>query len=72
MRGSVPTIHCDECQAAWDVDNYEANVTAVNGVRVTAEQRAPGWTSTPDGRDVCPECAPKLAAAVLDTQEAGQ
>jgi hypothetical protein len=59
MRGSTPTIHCDADDGmcgAWDVDNYAATVASINGVRVTQEQRAPGWISTKMD-DFCPEHA---------------
>ena len=61
MRSSTPTLHCDARDgfcAAWDVDYYEATASTVNGVRITREQRAPGWTST-DAEDLCPEHAPQ-------------
>lgn len=60
MRGRTPTLHCDadygEC-GAWDVDYYEANTSTVNGVRITATTRAPGWVST-KLEDFCPEHNP--------------
>lgn len=63
MRGQTPTIHCDgddrlgPC-GAWDVDYYAASVTSVGGVRVTATQRAPGWLTTPEDEDFCPDHIP--------------
>lgn len=59
MRGRTPTIHCDGDDGlcgAWDVDNYEATVSTLDGVQITAERRAPGWVST-DFEDFCPEHA---------------
>jgi hypothetical protein len=59
VRGSTPTIHCDAEDGfcgAWDVDNYEATAYSVGGVRITQEQRAPGWVST-NLNDYCPEHA---------------
>jgi hypothetical protein len=38
------------------VDNYESCVSHVNGIRITATQRTPGWLSTPDV-DYCPDHA---------------
>ena len=61
MRSTTPTLHCDgdDCDN-WDVDFYEASVHSVDGVRVTAATRAPGWTST-DTTDLCAECAVEVA-----------
>lgn len=57
MRGETPTIHCDAEDGycgAWDVDYYESSADAVNGIRVTAKERSPGWYST-DMEDFCPD-----------------
>lgn len=56
MRGSTPTLHCDGCGDVWDVDYYEATASTVNGVKITATERAPGWTVTAAGEDHCPSC----------------
>lgn len=59
MRGRTPTLHCDAEDGlcgTWDVDNYAADVSAVNGVRVSPIERAPGWRST-DLLDYCPDHA---------------
>jgi hypothetical protein len=57
MRSTTPTIHCDaddmDC-GAWDVDYYKATASSVGGVKITREQRAPGWVTTKDA-DYCPE-----------------
>lgn len=53
-------LYCDAEDGfcgAWDLDYYEATVSSVNDVPVTAEQRAPGWTST-NLDDFCPEHKP--------------
>jgi len=59
MQSRTPTIHCDaedgEC-GAWDVDYYAIDVSAVDNIRVTAEQRTPGWVSAAN-EDYCPEHA---------------
>lgn len=56
MRGRTPTLHCDaedgDCEM-WDVDYYEATVSAIDGVPITAKNRAPGWVST-QLDDFCP------------------
>ena len=58
MRGRTPTLHCDgeggDC-GNWDVDNYTATVSAIDGVPVTRKHRAPGWVSNDDDHDYCPE-----------------
>lgn len=57
MRGQTPTLHCDAEDGfcgTWDVDYYEATASSVNGVRVTEKERAPGWSVTADGQDLCP------------------
>ncbi len=56
MRATTPTLHCDAAEGmcgAWDVDYYAVTASAVSGVRITAEQRAPGWVSVADC-DFCP------------------
>jgi hypothetical protein len=61
MRATTPTLHCDADDGAcdnWDVDFYETSASAVGGVRITAERRAPGWTSTTT-EDLCSLHAPK-------------
>lgn len=59
MRDRTPTIHCDaedgDC-GTWDVDYYETGASSVDGIRVSSEQRSPGWTNSDDG-DLCPEHA---------------
>lgn len=60
-RGTAPVVHCDADDGlcgAWDIDNYEAGASAVNGVPVTASERSPGWHSGGD-EDYCPEHAPR-------------
>lgn len=56
-RGRTPTLHCDgedgDC-GAWEVDYWGADVSSVNGIRVTRDNRAPGWVSTDSG-DWCAE-----------------
>lgn len=57
MRGRTPTLHCDAEDGfcgTWDVDYYEATVSAVNGVEISSEHRAPGWSHTSGGDDLCP------------------
>lgn len=59
MRGTTPTLHCDGDDGfcgAWDVDYYAATVSAIDGVPVTEEHRAPGWVST-NLDDFCAEHA---------------
>ena len=63
MQGTVPTIHCDAEDGFcgnWEVNHYETGASFVDGIRVTREQRAPGWF-TDDARDLdlCPEHNPK-------------
>ena len=56
MKGMTPTLWCDHgdgCDAST-VDYYAATTLTVNGVPITAEQRAPGWRST-DDEDYCPK-----------------
>jgi hypothetical protein len=58
MRGRRPAIGCDAddgCCGNWDLDYWTENASTVNGVRITEAQRAPGWTVTADGDDLCPE-----------------
>jgi hypothetical protein len=61
MRGQTPTIHCDAEDGLcgnWDVDNYETTASTVNGVRITAQERAPGWKNS-DDEDLCPQHVPE-------------
>ena len=61
MRGTVPTINCDGEDGycgAWDIDNYEASVTAVSDHRITYYERAPGWFSN-HVYDYCPTHRPE-------------
>ena len=56
-RGTVPILVCDDedgCDA-WTLDDYGMDVSAVNNVIVTATERSPGWQSTGDDTDLCPE-----------------
>lgn len=58
MRGSRPVIMCDADDGmcgAWDVDAYAETVSSIDGHPVTAAERVPGWTSTKDDEDYCPE-----------------
>jgi hypothetical protein len=59
MRSHTPTLHCDaddgDC-GTWDVDYWATDASSVNGVRITAESRSPGWLTT-DEADLCPEHA---------------
>lgn len=64
MRGSTPTLHCDAEDGlcgSWDIDYYDAGVSSVSGVRITAQRRAPGWVGT-DDRDLCPEHSGEVAS----------
>lgn len=66
MRGRTPTLHCDAEDGfcgSWDVDYYEATVSSINGVPVTDTERAPGWTSTKEGEDFCPEHKPSESSS---------
>jgi hypothetical protein len=57
MRGQTPTLHCDAydgCCGNWDVDYYQATASTVNGVRITQQERAPGWKNSAD-EDLCPD-----------------
>lgn len=59
MRGQTPTLHCDAEDGfcgAWDVDDYEATASSVDGVAITSTERAPGWRCT-DDEDLCPDHA---------------
>lgn len=59
MRARTLTVHCDADDGYcgnWDVDYYEATASSVDGVRVTKDQRAPGWRCT-DDEDLCPKHA---------------
>ena len=60
MRDRMPVLYCDgdegECNA-WERDFYEMTAHSVDGVRITATERAPGWQSTKDDRDFCPKHA---------------
>ena len=57
MRASMHTIHCDaddgEC-GTWDTDYYESCADTVNGIKITREHPAPGWTVKND-HDYCPD-----------------
>lgn len=57
-RSETPTLHCDSEDGCsnWDVDYYETTASSVDGVRVTKDQRAPGWRCT-DDEDMCAEHA---------------
>lgn len=58
MKGTVPILLCDdEGCTEWDLDNYQMTVSTIDGVRVTAENRAPGWLSLSGDRDFCPKHA---------------
>lgn len=59
MRASVPTVHCDGDDGwctDWSVDYYEQGASAVDGVRVSENERAPEWVSD-EVSDYCPDCA---------------
>jgi hypothetical protein len=64
-ESSVRTIHCDGgvlgCDA-WEVDHYAMDISKVGGVGITLDCRAPGWTRTEQGDDLCPECTALVAA----------
>jgi hypothetical protein len=55
-RDSMPILLCDgedgDCDG-WIEDFYGSAASAVNGVRLTATRRAPGWRSV-DSWDFCP------------------
>lgn len=61
MRSQLPTLHCDadDCHE-WEVDDYEITTHSVNGIRITREQRALGWTNT-DLDDFCPSHKPSAS-----------
>lgn len=72
MRGRSSTLHCDGENGfcgTWDLDYYEATVSSVNDIPVTTTERAPGWTSTPDGDDFCPECKPIASPAGSEVRD---
>jgi hypothetical protein len=57
MRADAALLFCDGEEGfcgAWDLDYYAQTCSAVDGVRITLEVRAPGWTSVGD-EDFCPE-----------------
>ncbi|WP_125777175.1 hypothetical protein [Antribacter gilvus] len=61
--GTAPIVMCDDLGGCdqWSVDHYAATTHSVNGVRITATKRAPGWTRRDiDGMawDFCPEHTP--------------
>ena len=59
MKGTAPIIICDADDGLcgfWDVDHYEATASTVNGVRITSDQRSPGWRNS-DDEDLCPRHA---------------
>lgn len=61
MRGTAPILTCDAEDGFcgnWEVDHYETGASRVDGVRVTATERVPGWTST-DTEDFCPKHSPE-------------
>jgi hypothetical protein len=67
-ESSVPTLHCDGADPnlgcdEWDLDHYAMDASAVGGVRITLQNRAPGWTRTEKGDDLCPSCTALVTAA---------
>lgn len=64
MRGTTPILTCDgedgSC-GTWVADHYETGASSVAGVRVTREQRAPGWLNR-DDEDLCPAHRPAVVA----------
>ena len=64
MKGTAPIITCDAEDGFcgnWDVDHWETSASTVGGVRITCEERSPGWHCTDDA-DLCPEHAPEESA----------
>ena len=60
MRGSTQIIICDAEDGfcgSWDVDHYETGASTVGGVRITSEERSPGWRTGDGDVDLCPEHA---------------
>ena len=47
---------------AWEVDYYAETASTVDGIPITHEHRAPGWTST-RLEDFCPEHSPATTEA---------
>lgn len=65
MRGTLPMIECDAEDGlcgARDDDYYEQDVSAVDGVRITRAEPAPGWRVI-NGQDYCPDHANAIVAA---------
>lgn len=66
MRASEALIFCDgddgDC-GAWELDYYAQNASAVNGTPITLTERAPGWTTTADDADYCPDHKPQPTPA---------
>lgn len=61
MRSQIPTIHCDGQDGFctnWEPDYYEQTASSVDGVKITATTRYPGWVSS-ESADLCPDCARK-------------
>lgn len=59
MRTTTPTIWCDADDGfcdAWTIDDYEMGASHVDGVKITATVRSPGWRSD-DQQDLCPDHA---------------
>lgn len=61
MRSTLPTMICDGTDEhacnEWETDYFAMNVSTVNGTRITATTRAPGWYSAGNS-DLCHEHAP--------------
>lgn len=60
-QAKAALLYCDAEDGlcgGWELDYYGQTVSAVNGIRVTTTERAPGWLTTRDG-DYCPEHADK-------------
>lgn len=61
MRADAALLYCDAEEGfcgAWDLDYYAQTATTVGDVRITLQERAPGWTSVGD-EDFCPEHKPE-------------
>lgn len=69
-RYEVPEMSCDDdhgCDATTP-DFYECTADSVDGIKITATQRAPGWFSTLDA-DYCPQHLPWLRNGECDDDE---
>ena len=58
-RGQTSVVNCDGDDGfcgTWDLNYYEQGASSVDGIRVTNDAPAPGWT-TRNGLDLCPDCS---------------